>query len=307
MTNGDAFLTDEGELSVLAAAGKGPIRTIEDVRESEKQKTMETALLKKLGLIQQYARTQAILDELGPSLARNELDEGGDHDLTGTKYQELVDADFYFAGPRANAFVQFMDGPPRTPYSFLRGIYDGITEKKRVPMVAEAGPRPITSEELKKIIEEGPDWNKYMEKYWDFVGRVKSNMSSKWKETFDEIKQIENKEQRENMIEYYNNGVMKDAGLLYACMVPIAGNAKQDVIDAVHEYTGIDYKNLDEHFDKIGRYLEKNNASFDYELRNRCGISDTFKSNKEKGKVDYKGVDPDIAKWLMYSDRDKMS
>ena len=128
MPDNDVLLGDDGEINVLATSGPKWIRTVEKYKEEERTRMGNKALVEKVLNAVNAARYQASLDAFGPSPARNELDEAGFHDITSDDLQKIVDADFYFVNPFANALVQLVDGPARSPYAFMSGLWDGYKE-----------------------------------------------------------------------------------------------------------------------------------------------------------------------------------
>ncbi len=128
MPDNDVLLGDDGEINVLATSGPKWIRTVEKWKEEERTRAGNEALKEKVRNAVNAARYQSSLDSWGPSAARNELDEAGFHDITSEKLQEIVDDDFYFVNPFANALVQLVDGPARSPYAFMSGLWDGYKE-----------------------------------------------------------------------------------------------------------------------------------------------------------------------------------
>ena len=119
----------EGATPLVGGTGRIEYRPVEDFREAERSWAGKEALKQKIHNTLVAARYQADLDSWGPSLSRNELDEAGFHDIQKDILQKLVNDDYFFGGENtANAFTQFMEGPARTPYAFLSGLWDGCKE-----------------------------------------------------------------------------------------------------------------------------------------------------------------------------------
>lgn len=142
-------------------------------------------------------------------------------------------------------------------------------------------------------------------KYWDFVGTVKSNMAAKWKNTLEKISDCESEERRNELIDHYKNGVKKDIGLLYTCMVPFAGNVPKEVLDgAIRKYTEIDFDNLPQYLDMDGKYSGKEEG-WQTDYKSIFKDSGAYDAKSEK-KIHPQIEDPEMRRWVMY-DNDKMS
>ena len=158
MPDNDVLVGDDGELSILATPGLGKdIRTVEKWRQEEYTLLGRRALKEKYRNTLNAARFQSDLDSWGPSLARDEYGQSTFHDFGGDNFKGLVNSDFYFEGPYANAFVQFLQGPPRTPYSFLSGLWDGYKEAGIPGSLAES-----ISDLRKRINDRREAPNKYV-------------------------------------------------------------------------------------------------------------------------------------------------